>query len=967
MFGLKPFGLIGIGIVCISCVSSWAAGLYSFRVYRTPASVSDDRIMDLYESPDGALWVAVWGKGVCRIDGTDSRTYTKFDGLPSDWVRCLVPDGHGGIWVGGADGFALISEGRVRSFTTDSTPDLPSNSVRCGTVLHSGALSFGLASGGVIGRGGHPLDGTPVTGDGSEWQYVGYPEIPSREGVDGILQSSDGSIWIGLHDGVVLRLKEGQWQHYGPDQGLSVPVNTFFEDHLGRIWGAGGERLARFEGDSWEVLDAIVDRARTIVESPHGDLFVGTDRGIRMLDATGWKTLDMGAEIGTPEVTKLLFGTTGAPWVGTREGLVRGSMPYWMTFLRTQAGVPIRATPLYTNPQTPPLSADSDGNLINYMDGRWQPTIPIEDERFRPKWFSEPREGLVWTLCERDALCIRPDSGDVVEAVSLPPATQTIRLEWGPDGQPWLLGSKGVFVLVNGDWQLLKRHADTSESWAYDMDVAKDGTTYVCYESGIDVWKDGAVRSLRPFAQLAGGGHNTAVRCMRDGTVWFGTYGQGIVAYDGNSVRLITRNEGLISDHVSQIFEASDGTVWVAYRRKGVSSFRDGRWIHFGHRHGLPNASGTYIGEHPAGTIWLASDSSGILQYTPGSQAPETTLTAATETIAAGGTGVFSFSGLDAWNRTLPGDIAYSWRVFPDQGTETSWGPVQTSNVAVVSGQPPGRYRFEVRATDEDRNFDATPSVFMVTIEPPFYKRSGFTIPVGTLIALVLASLLSLYVKQRRLQHSERRLRRSETSLGEAQRIADVGNWEWNMNRDTIECSPQVSRILGWPSVRRTPSVSAIRESVHPDDGAALDGAMREARETGKTLDFDHRIVRSDGEVRYIHQRGEVITDPRTGDTLIRGILQDITERKRIQTERERLIAELQNALAHIKTLRGLIPICSACKRIRDDSGYWNQLETFIKARSEAEFSHAICPDCAKRIYGVDNLMDDPPPGADEP
>jgi len=60
---------------------------------------------------------------------------------------------------------------------------------------------------------------------------------------------------------------------------------------------------------------------------------------------------------------------------------------------------------------------------------------------------------------------------------------------------------------------------------------------------------------------------------------------------------------------------------------------------------------------------------------------------------------------------------------------------------------------------------------------------------------------------------------------------------------------------------------------------------------------------------------------------------------------------ELQRALEQVKTLSGLLPICSSCKKIRDDTGYWNQIEIYIKEHSEAEFSHSICPECAKELY----------------
>ncbi len=73
--------------------------------------------------------------------------------------------------------------------------------------------------------------------------------------------------------------------------------------------------------------------------------------------------------------------------------------------------------------------------------------------------------------------------------------------------------------------------------------------------------------------------------------------------------------------------------------------------------------------------------------------------------------------------------------------------------------------------------------------------------------------------------------------------------------------------------------------------------------------------------------------------------------RKQAEEERERLIAELQKALSEVKTLSGLLPICASCKSIRDDKGYWKQIESYIKDHSEAEFSHGICPDCIKKLY----------------
>ncbi len=83
---------------------------------------------------------------------------------------------------------------------------------------------------------------------------------------------------------------------------------------------------------------------------------------------------------------------------------------------------------------------------------------------------------------------------------------------------------------------------------------------------------------------------------------------------------------------------------------------------------------------------------------------------------------------------------------------------------------------------------------------------------------------------------------------------------------------------------------------------------------------------------------------------MLQGVLLDITRRKEAEIEREKLITDLQDALAKIKTLKGLLPICAWCKKVRDDNGYWKQVEQYIQEHSEAEFTHGMCPDCQSKM-----------------
>lgn len=81
------------------------------------------------------------------------------------------------------------------------------------------------------------------------------------------------------------------------------------------------------------------------------------------------------------------------------------------------------------------------------------------------------------------------------------------------------------------------------------------------------------------------------------------------------------------------------------------------------------------------------------------------------------------------------------------------------------------------------------------------------------------------------------------------------------------------------------------------------------------------------------------------------GVFEDITERRNAEKDTERLVRELQDALSKVKKLSGILPICASCKRIRDDKGSWNEIESYLRDNFDIAFSHGICPECAEKIY----------------
>ena len=121
-------------------------------------------------------------------------------------------------------------------------------------------------------------------------------------------------------------------------------------------------------------------------------------------------------------------------------------------------------------------------------------------------------------------------------------------------------------------------------------------------------------------------------------------------------------------------------------------------------------------------------------------------------------------------------------------------------------------------------------------------------------------------------------------------------------------------------------------------------------KDGGGEKERQEKLERGDA-VQYLDIRSIGLMDAGEPEGGALVIIRDVTVEKQLEAQREALVVDLQNALAQVKTLSGLLPICAHCKKIRDDSGYWHQIEAYVRDHSEADFSHSLCPDCCKVLY----------------
>ena len=199
---------------------------------------------------------------------------------------------------------------------------------------------------------------------------------------------------------------------------------------------------------------------------------------------------------------------------------------------------------------------------------------------------------------------------------------------------------------------------------------------------------------------------------------------------------------------------------------------------------------------------------------------------------------------------------------------------------------------------------------------------------------------------------AEETIRESEAQLKAITNTAKDAVIMMNQMGEIEFWNPAAEKIFGF-SIQEAMNQNLHNLLVPPEYHAPFHKGFPKFKETGQGAAIGQTL-----ELKALHKNGVMFPVELSlsaikieGQWHAIGILRDISERKANEAERERLIDDLQEALAKVKTLSGFLPVCANCKKIRDDGGYWNQIESYIEAHSEAEFSHSICPECEKELY----------------
>ncbi len=662
-------------------------------------------VMALLESRDGSLWIGTRGGGVTRLQRGKFTTWTQNDGLAGDSVRTLVEDAVGALWIGTNDGLSRFREGKLTNFRMGD--GLPADGIRALLADRQGRLWIGT----VNGLSHYEND-----------RFINYTR---RDGmpatiVRALCEDAAGAIWIGLQEVGLLRFNNGRFQTFTTRDGLaSDSIRSLFADRDGNVWigtfGGGLNRRRQGDFDRFTAQQGLgSDIVRSVYEDREGNLWVGTEGGglSRFTNgkATTWTTRD---GLSHDFIRAVRQDSKGRLWVGT------------------------------------------EGGGLNMLDGGRVRTWTTRDglpSNFIASIFEDSR-GRVWVGTMRGVLCFEQDrlTRRYTEREGLP-GQIVWTIEESHDGGLWLGTPSGLVRLQNGVMTTFTERDGLPGNNVRALYEDRIGRLWIATrENGLARLDQGRIAAL-PRSLVPSGINVSSFHEDADGVLWLGSNNGLLRCENDNFVNLTTR-DGLFHDNLHQVLEDASDHLWVASssgvfsvsRRQlnDVAAKRAARVnsVAFTAADGMKSSECSSDAQ-PAG--WRARDgrfwfptTKGLVEIDPANvrrnELPPPVqieqIVADQKALDVGGffrlpAGThdveFHYAGLSF---VAPERVRFKYRL---EGHEEEWTEAGTRRTAFYTNLPPGRYRFRVKAANNDGLWNETGAAQEFYLEPRFYQTLWF-------------------------------------------------------------------------------------------------------------------------------------------------------------------------------------------------------------------------------------------------
>jgi len=756
-----------------------------FSVYNrrnTPQLLSND-IRGLLQDYGGNLWIST-SNGLTRLSNGKFTAFTVAQGLPDNSVWSVFQDSHRGVWAITAGGLAQFSRDHFVPYTTQQ--GLSSNTISTMADGPNGTLWVATDSGlDQIERGrvetpfaGSPLgietiraiatdqagtlwagtqNGVQQFSDGTLRTYGVANGLPSNE-VDVLLADKSGNIWIGTPSGLA-RIHDGKLTTYTTANGLpGTQIQALYQDRKGTLWVGTNHGIARILHGAISVFRSKQALAENLIlaiyEDREGSLWVGTESaGVALLKDQKFRTLTESDGLSDNLVSSVLQGSNGDMWIGTDGGgLNRYDDSHVSAFTEKQG---------LTSSTILSLAADINGNL-------WVGT---------PDGLNHMERGRFTAAAASDLL---PD--EFVRSLLA-----------DSDGSLWV-GTRHGLAKINGRRAMIYSQADgLANDFVGALTRGGDGSLWIGTLHGLSHFVHGKFINYTRSDGLSSD-VITSLTLDSQHHLWIGTNGEGLnlLATDDPQHRIHSFSANLgLPDVIDGILEDQSGSLWIS-SNTGIFRVRiaDLIGVAAGRSQSLPitsygTADGMKIREcsgigHPSswkasdGTLWF-STLKGVAWIDPAKlkrnivpplvaieqvSVDERNIPLNGQVKIGPGHSRFAFhyAGLSF---VAPQKVHYQYRL---AGFDRTWVDAGTRRVAYYTNIPPGKYRFQVLAVNNDGVWSITPASFRFQLQPYFTQTYWFD-----LLCAFLVLLLGWVVYRWRVHQVESRFR---AVIAERTRIA---------------------------------------------------------------------------------------------------------------------------------------------------------------------------------------------------
>jgi ligand-binding sensor domain-containing protein len=743
-----------------------------------------------------------------------------------------------------------------------------------------------------------------------------------------------GDLWIGTEGGLTHRA-DGTFTTYTTQHGLPRNVlHSIHEDPQGVVWAGTAGGLARFNGTKFVAVEGagapVGERIRALTTTRDGALWVGTERGLFRRHGDRWQRYTIRDGLPLDIVYALLEDRDGNLWFGTYGGGVGVYRDGAFTTYGLAHGLAHLFVYTILQDRDGTLWFGTEAGLSRRRDGRFQTITPKEGLAHDRIWtLHEDAEGTIWLGTRGGGGLLRLKDGTFTTFGPLEGLLggNMYGAYEDRDGNVWAAMLGAGIARLGRDGTVLNftdKDGLVQPNRMWTVYVDRSGTVWAGGDQGLFRLRGGRFVLVPGILKVRG------LLEDRAGTLWIGTAGEGLGAlHPGAPLRILRAADGMPNDAPTALYEDAEGTLWAGTWGDGIARLRDGKVVGtYTMKDGLASDSVKVITQDRDGALWFGT-TGGLTRLRDGK--------------------LTTFSMKDG----LHDDVLF--QIFEDDQGFFWLG--STRGVFRVRRQD-----LEARARGE-----------ITTVQTTVYG-TGDGLRVGACTGLGSPA---------GFRGSDGRLWFTTPNGLSFVRPAPPRDASWKpplliedilVQGQPVAAADGVRLPAGTRSIQIRYTALSYRapERVHfkvwlegVDEGWQDTGTRRAAFYTNLapgSYRFKVAARTNDGQWAETETALVFAVEPLFYQTrwflaiVVVAIAGAVfgAHRWRIRhlRAREKVLARrTEEAVSQLKLLRGLLPICASCKKIRDDKGYWNQLESYIGAHSQAEFSHSICPECMLRLY----------------